>query len=436
MSSQPPSPNTRHPFLRLLTPNQQSPFTVSRWLLLWIALGIVCGLFASGYWIVLAWLIHWFEQFNGYSLLLIMPLAGLVVGLVIHWLGNPGEIGLVIDNIHTQGGRLDTRENPSMILASLASISSGGSAGPEAPMVQVTGSIGTWLADRLGFQGENLRSLSIAGMASGFTALFGAPLGGAMFALEILHHQYVIRHYEAILPAIVSSCAGYIVFAAITHLGIGPIWTFPQYQSGSIYDFGWAIGYGVIGALVGWIFIKVFRFCEHGFSKARPIYLRTTLAGVGLSFIAILFPLTRYFGEHQLSLMLEADLDAQYLAGLAFAELLAIVITVTGGWRGGIIIPLFFAAACLGRSFSLLVPSVDPVLAMICMMAALNSAVTRTPISTTLLLSKLTGFAPFTPILFASLVGFFLSPRMPFIASQFQLDEPTVGEPNLGESNI
>jgi H+/Cl- antiporter ClcA len=57
-------------------------------------------------------------------------------------------------------------------------------------------------------------------------------------------------------------------------------------------------------------------------------------------------------------------------------------------------------------------------LAMICVMAALNTTVIRTPISTTLLLAKLTGFATFTPILFASVVGFFLAPRHPFIASQ------------------
>jgi H+/Cl- antiporter ClcA len=135
------------------------------------------------------------------------------------WLGNPGEIGLIIDNIHLNGGRLLMRENPSMILSSLISIASGGSAGLEAPMVQITGSMGTWLADRFRLHGEALRTLSIAGMASGFTVLFGAPLGGTFFALEILHHQYVVQYYEAILPAVVASCAGYTIFVAITKLG-------------------------------------------------------------------------------------------------------------------------------------------------------------------------------------------------------------------------
>lgn len=193
---------------------QQNPLTFTRWVLVWAILGIVCGLFASLYWIALAGLLQVLKLSTGLSLLFVMPLAGLLIGLVIDRLGNPGEIGLIIDNIHLNQGRLATRENPSMILSSLLSIASGGSAGPEAPMVQITGSIGTWLADRFGLQGEALRSLSIAGMASGFTVLFGAPLGGTFFALEILHHQHVVEYYEAIMPAIVASCASYTIFAA------------------------------------------------------------------------------------------------------------------------------------------------------------------------------------------------------------------------------
>jgi H+/Cl- antiporter ClcA len=403
---------------------KQNPLTLSRWVFLWAALGIICGLFASLYWIVLVWMTHHFEKVGGLSLLLVMPFAGFLVGLVIHLLGNPGEIGLIIDNIHLRGGRLAMRENPSMILSSLLSISSGGSAGPEAPMVQVTGSIGTWLGDRLQLQGEALRSISIAGMASGFTVLFGAPLGGAMFALEILHHQHSAQYYEAFLPAIVSSCAGYVVFVTITRLGIGPIWHFPHYQTPEIDDFALAILYGVVGAVVGWLFIIIFRGCDRAFTKLNlPIYWQTTLTGLGLGILAFLFPLTRYFGEHQLERVIEGNLSATKLLSLALAKMLAIAITVTGGWRGGIIIPLFFTGACVGNALADISGAVDSAFAAICIMAALNATVTRTPISTTILLSKLTSFSPLTPILFASLVGFFLAPRIPFIASQLKLEQ-------------
>jgi len=156
-----------------------NPFTLSRWLLCWLFLGGVSGLLAGLYWNMLEILTHYLGAFDGVHLLWLMPLAGLSIGLIIHYLGNPGEISLIVDNIHFQGGRIPLRQNPSMILVSLVSISAGGSLGPEAPMVQVTGSLGTWLADRLQLTGERLRTLSLAGMAAGFTALFGAPLGGA-----------------------------------------------------------------------------------------------------------------------------------------------------------------------------------------------------------------------------------------------------------------
>jgi H+/Cl- antiporter ClcA len=395
-----------------------NPTTFTRSVLLWAALGIVCGLFAASYWIVLSQIIQGFEQLSGLTLLVAMPLAGLGIGLIIHYLGDPGEIGLVIDNIHLNGGRLAMRENPSMILCSLLSIASGGSAGPEAPMVQVTGSIGTWVAERLQFHGPALRTLSIAGMASGFTVLFGAPLGGTFFALEILHHQSVALYAEAILPAVVASCASYIIFVASTKLGIGPTWHFPQYAVSSLFDFAEAILYGILGAIAGWVFIAIFRACNYLLSLLPNIIWKTTIAGLGLGILANLFPLTRFFGEHQLETIIGGTFSIYFLITLAIAKILTISITVAGGWRGGIIIPLFFTGACLGKVVSTANLGSSESLAMICVMAALNTTVTRTPISTTLLLAKLTGLSTFTPILFASIVGFFLAPQNPFIASQ------------------
>lgn len=421
----PPEP-TRYwhvPWLARLS--ERNPLTLSRWVLLWAAVGTVGGLFAAVYWNLLELLIHALEPISGPNLLWLMPLAGLAVGLVIHWLGNPGEIALLVDNIHFRGGRIDNRKNPSMILASLLSIAAGGSAGPEAPLVQVTGSLGTWVGDRFRLDGENLRTMSLVGMASGFTALFGAPLGGAMFALEILHHQHVVEYYEALLPAIVASCSSYLIFAAITRLGIAPTWSFPQYSLENIDDFALAIVYGMIGAAAGWVLIAIFRVCDRIFAQIRPIYLRTTLAGLGLGILATLFPLTRYFGHHELSVVITSEMTLVTLLGLAGAKMLAISITVTGGWRGGFIIPVFFTATCLGKAIALLLPGLNPALAMIGVMAGMNAAVTRTPVSTTLLLAKLTGVSSFTPIIFASLVGFFLAPKVPLIASQLKTPQET-----------
>src|SRR5690606_12525293 len=122
-----------------------------------------------------------------------------------------------------------------MILSSLICVGSGGSLGPEAPLVQVTGSTGSWLAKIFRLKGEEFRSLSIAGMASGFTALFGAPLGGSLFALEILHHRHAAEYYKAIIPAFVASGFSYVVFAVIVHLGLGPTWELETYEMRNIF---------------------------------------------------------------------------------------------------------------------------------------------------------------------------------------------------------
>ena len=400
---------------------KRNPLMLSSWVLRWTIVGTVCGLFAGLYWNILELMTQVLEQFHGPNLLIVMPVAGLVIGLVIHFLGNPGEIGVIVDNIHFRGGRLDARKNPSMLLASLVSISAGGSAGPEAPLVQVTGSFGTWFADRLNLKGEDLRSMSLAAMAAGFTALFGSPLGGAMFALEILHHEHVLEYYEALLPAIVSSCASYLVFAQITKLGIAPTWHLPQYNLNNIDDFALAILFGMIGAVAAWLFMAIFRGCDRLFAKIPgPIYVRTTVAGLGLGALASLLPLTRYFSHHELEVVLAHDFSTFFLFGLALAKMLTISMTVTGGWRGGFIIPIFFTGACIGKAAAALIPGMNPALSMICTMAALNAAVTRTPVSTTLLLTKLTNVSPLTPILFASLVGFFLAPKAPLITSQLK----------------
>src|SRR5690606_23383682 len=103
--------------------------------------------------------------------------------IIIHKLGDPGEMDLIVNNIRFKNGKLNPENNLSMVLSSLLCVGSGGSLGPEAPLVQVTGSTGSWLGKQLRLKGEELRSLSIAGMASGFTSLFGAPLGGSLFSL-------------------------------------------------------------------------------------------------------------------------------------------------------------------------------------------------------------------------------------------------------------
>ncbi|HAV55512.1 MAG TPA: chloride channel protein, partial [Aequorivita sp.] len=369
-------------------PIRFNPFVFSRMFLLWAVLGLFGGLISGIYWVVLMFLTDFLGGYQGWLVIPIMAICGLMAGLIIHFIGDPGEMQLIVNNIRFNKGKLDPKNNPSMILSSLLCVASGGSLGPEAPLVQVTGSTGSWLGKIFRLKGEELRSLSIAGMASGFTALFGAPLGGSLFALEILHHKHAVEYYQAIIPALVASGFSYIVFALIVHLGLGPTWHLPAYEMATVFDFAWAIFFAVIATFVGWGFIFCTKFFKNLFGKLKtPIYVKTLIGGLLLGTIAFYLPITRYFSHFEIETLLVGDFTIKFLVAVLIFKIIAIAITVTSGWRGGFIIPLFFCGTALGLLIHTIFPSINLSLTIVSCMAAINACVTRTPMSTTILLA-------------------------------------------------
>lgn len=407
-------------------PLKMNPFVFTKEFFMWATLGIVGGIVAGLYWLLINVLMHFFWHFTaGWQIILIMTLGGLIVGLIIHFVGEPGEMELVMNNVRFNGGRLETRYNPSMIVTSAIGIGVGSSAGPEAPMVQVIGSIGSWIAKKLKLKGESYRSMTLAGMASGFTAMFGAPLGGALFALEIMHHKHVVEYYQALIPAFVSSGTSYIVFIIISQLSLAPVWLIPIHHTREVTDFFWAMFYGVAGAVIGWATIWVFRHFKIAFKKLHlPIYIQTSLAGILLGIMGWQLPITRYFGHYKLQDLLKGTFTIQLLIIIIVIKIISMSLTVTSGWRGGFIIPLFFIGAATGMLLFQIHPEHQSLaLAIVCCMAAVNACVTRTPISTILLVSALTGYSQFIPIMLASLTGFFLAPKAPLITAQVGRDK-------------
>lgn len=408
-------------------PIKFNPFVFSRTFILWAILGLMGGVIAGLYWIILEFLTTKIAFFEGWLVIPVMATCGFLAGLIIHFIGDPGEIQLIVNNIRFNKGKLDPKNNPSMLLSSLLCIGSGGSLGPEAPLVQVIGSTGTWLGKIFRLKGEELRSMSIAGMASGFTAMFGAPLGGSLFSLEILHHKHAVEYYKAIIPALVASSFSYVVFALIIQLGLGTLWELSPYEYAGVLDYGLVILFAISATAVGWLFIYCTKFLKSLFERrALPIYIKTLIGGILLGIISYYLPITRYFSHYQLNDLLAGNFTLYFLILILVFKIIAISVTVTSGWRGGFIIPLFFVGATLGLIIHNIFPSISPTLAIISCMAAINACVTRTPMSTTILIATLTGFSYFIPILFASLTGYFLAPRIPFISSQMEAKEGDV----------
>ncbi len=399
-----------------------NPFVFTRSFFSWIALGIAGGIVTGLYWLLISSLMEFTHHFlKGWEVITIMTLGGLIIGLIIYFWGDPGELDIVVNNVRFNGGRLDTKNNIPMIITSAIGIGIGSNAGPEAPMVQVNGSLGSWFAKKLKLRGSNHRSLSIAGMAMGFTTMFGSPIGGSLFALEIMRHKGVTQYYRALIPAFVSAGTAYIVFQLITSMGITPVWKlpFPFYSDKGITDILWGIGYGVIGALIGWFIIWAFRVLEGTFKKAKlPFYVQTTLSGLILGILGWKLPVTRYFSHFEVVQLLHGSWTLWILIIIILVKIFSMTLCVTSGWRGGFIVPIFFIGAALGMILFKIAPTYQNLgLAIVCCMAAVNACVTRTILGSILLVATLTGYALIVPILFAGLTGFFLAPKSPMIAA-------------------
>lgn len=387
-----------------------------RLLRLVIAVGLLSGLAAAAFLAVLqpaTALIG--PPRNPWLQALILTVVGGVIGLLIRTLGNPGDVELLVDNIHVSGGRADVRDLKALLPVSLLGIAAGSAIGPEAPLVQTTGSIGSWIALRLRLDALDLRLLTIAGMSAGFTVLLGAPVGGALFALEILHRGG-LQYYEALIPALTGSAIGYAVFAAITGLGLSPYLLLPAPGRLSPADLGVGLLCGVIGAGVAIAFTYLVETLR-SFMRQFPITIRPAVGGAALGLIGVVTPFALTFGEEQINEVATAGLAVGVLLLAAVGKLVGSAVITTAGWRGGFIIPLFFVGACLGIVLSRLLGT-DQTVTMGALMAAAVVGVTKTLLGSTLVIAEIAGLRLLPSTLIASLVAMLLTSRHHLIETQ------------------
>lgn len=407
------------------------------------AIGIVGGIVATTYYLAMERFMHlvWHtlpeqlepfftESFPATNYVWIAAsVGGLLVGLTLYLMGLPGEVSLVVEKVHDPG-RIDIKQTPAMVVASLFSIVAGGSAGPEAPLVQVNGSVGGWMAQKLGLTLRTTRIFTFCGMAAALGAFFGAPLGGALFALEIPHRRG-LEYYEALIPATLAAILSFVVFRLTTGLSIGGMYHFTSIPTLTLMNLAEGAVLGAIGAAVATLFVLVFRTVGW---LIKPLEHRTillaTLGGLSIGLIALVFPQTLFFGEREIETIIEtgSTFGVTMLLLIGLAKMLAISCTLHSGFRGGFIFPLFYIGAAVGLAIALGFPQVHPTIGMVCMMAAVNVAITKTPISTTVILSVLSDTAMVPVIVIASLTSFLLTINLNMIKTQRARPLPDVGD--------
>jgi len=386
------------------------------WLI--IAVGFLGGLTGAGY-LKIMWMLQTKlgpAAWGPWPHVILMGATGLLIGLLTLYLGDPGNVELLVNNIHLLGGNEDIRQLRSLIPTSLISIAAGGAVGPEAPLVQTTGSIGTWLAERCHLPVQDKRILTITGMAAGLTVLFGSPLGAAIFALEILHRRGM-EYYEALLPAVLGSLAGYAVFVAATGLDLAPIWSFPEMAPLTRSDIGWSVVIGVLAAAIAGLFTYLNLGLRWVFQWIPPL-VRPVLGGVLLGLLAFWSPYALTFGESQITAIATAHLASGMFLVAALAKLLGSSLTLASDWKGGFIIPLFFIGAAFGQMVHGLFPQSNQVVIMSALMAGLLTGVTKTPLGSTVVVTEMAGLQLLPTTLIAAVISLLLTSEVGLIDTQ------------------
>ena len=398
-----------------------------------VLVGLASGIVGAAYLLAFHLLQHalWPDHWGNTAEFAVLGATGVAVVAIGRLLGSPGDVELLVDNIHVSGAAPDVRALRSLVPMSLLTISAGGAAGPEAPLVTTCGTLAGAVARRRRLSVDEARCVTIAGMAAAFTVLFGAPLGSGLFALEILHRRGM-QYTEALLPAILGALSGYACYVAVTGSDLVPVWHIPGVEKLRSVDLLWAVGAGVAGALIAVAFTFL-TLGLHWLFRVVPPLVRPVVGGLGLALLALWSPYALTFGEAQTGHVLTTRLGVGILAAAVVAKLLGTSLTVSSGWPGGFIIPLFFIGATVGELAHHAFASAPAGVVCAALMVAANVGVTKTMLGSTLIVTEMGGFRLLPTTLIAATIAFILTSEVGLIHTQRERSPRLLREPRDGD---
>ncbi len=367
-------------------------FIIIPQVLKWFAIACLVGLLsgsASG--IFLLWL-EWATEFrdNHLWLIALLPLGGFGVGLLYHWIGKSVEGGnnLIIDEIHEPKATIPIRMTPLVLFGTVATHFFGGSAGREGTALQMGGSLADQLSSPFKMDQEDRRTLLMAGISAGFASVFGTPLAGAIFGLEVLAIGRM--KYSAIFPCFVAAIVGDQVTRAWgVHHTVYSISVVPAFTAqGLIFAIIAGACFGVVGMLFATATHKLSAwFKKH--IKYGP--LRPFVGGIVVATMVAILRTTKYIG---LGIPTIVESFHKQLPPWDFiGKFVFTVITLGAGFKGGEVTPLFYIGATLGNALSYVLP-LSPNLLTGMGFVAVFAGAANTPLSSTLMAIELFGDKP------------------------------------------
>ncbi|ALG84157.1 chloride channel protein [Gordonia phthalatica] len=275
-------------------------------------------------------------------------------------------------------------------LVAIVAIAFGGSVGPEAGLLAVVAQCAAIVSRVIARTEARAREISRAGVAGALSGFYGAPPA----AVAIDGDQLPASR----LMSFIAGIAGFFVFLSVSRSVFGnsgvPELPLPAGTDGA----DWML---IVPALIACGFGLAFRVLHYHAERlaariATPWQV-TAIGTVAFAAVAVAFPLVRFSGHHELTLLPEmfGDGDASEIWTVAIAKVVALVLCLTAGWRGGEAFPLIFIGGLVGAGTALALPGLDPAAAVVAAMAAALAVGWRRPLASLLVLVLVldTGYA-------------------------------------------
>ncbi|MFM9138839.1 MAG: chloride channel protein [Actinomycetota bacterium] len=384
------------------------------------ALGVGVGVGCVGGFVAYAFLkvLDWSNdtRIDNEWIIFFLPIAGLVIGLAFHYVGSSvrGGSNLVLEEIHEPGGGVPRRMAPFVFVATAISHLFGASTGREGAGIQITASVTDALSRMFKPSKEIRRVLLITSIAAAFGGLFGVPVGGVIFALEVQENGRI--RYEAILPALV---AGFTSFFLVEWFGFDHIIE-PAVVAPSL---SWALlGQLLILALVAAAIGRVFIFLTHLVHRTAERLvsyppLRPFFGGLIVLGLTALAGTRDYLGLSQPLAKAAFVGGAGLVAGAFLWKLLFTSVSLGTGFIGGEMVPLFIMGALAGSQVASIFDASPALFAAVGMMATFSAAA-NTPLACVVIGVELFGSSPIVALTITCIVAYVVSGRAGIYHSQ------------------